>query len=403
MLTETAIRNLKARPKPYKTADGKGLYLRVETSGAKLWRFKYRIDGREKLLSFGSYPEVPLKLARDRRDEARKLVADGVDPSAERKAEKAGREHSFKAVALEWITLQAKTLAEETVAIQRARLEQTLFPAFGSKPIEAITAPDLLRVLKSVEARGTSETAHRLRALAGRVFRYGIATGRCDRDVSGDLKGALAPVVTEHFPAITSPVRLGELLRAIDGYSGQPSTHYALRLAPLLFVRPGELRGARWAEFNLEGDAPTWRIPAGRMKMDREHVVPLCTQVVDLLAELRSLTGNGELLFPGLRDVSRPISENSLNAGLRTLGFSKTEHTTHGFRTSASTLLNEQGWHPDLIELQLAHAPKDQVRAAYNRAQRLQERRTMMQSYANYLDTLKAGQDKVVPIKSRRA
>jgi integrase len=405
VLTEKAVQNLKPGEKPFKKADGAGLYLRVESAkkgGSKLWRFKYRMGGREKLLSFGSYPDVGLKLARERRDDARKLVAQGIDPSAERKAEKVSRENSFKVVALEWLELQAKTLAAETVSIHRARLEQVLFPAFGSKPVGEIRPPDLLPVLKSVEARGKSETAHRLRALASRVFRYAVATGRAEHDITASLRGALAPVKTEHFAAITQPARIGHLLRAIDAYPGQPSVAYALRLAPLVFVRPGELRGARWAEFELDGDEPTWRIPKERMKMDREHVVPLARQSVNLLRELQPLTGDGALLFPSIRGDGRELSENTLNAALRTLGFGKDEMTAHGFRTLASTNLNELGFHPDLIELQLAHAPKDQVRAAYNRAQRLKERRAMMQSWADYLDGLKAGA-KVVGIKGKRA
>jgi integrase len=402
VLTESKIKAAKPREKAHKLFDERGLFLLVPLTGARLWRFKYRIGGREKLLSLGAYPDVSLKRAREKRDDARKLVADGSDPSAQRKAAKAAGADTFRAVADEWIALQAKTLADETVSILRGRLQTVLYPAFGSRPIASIEPPDLLAVLKRIEARGTSETAHRLRSLAGRVFKYAIATGRAKRDISADLHGALAPVVVTNFAAVTSPKRIGELLRAIDGYQGQPSTAMALKLAPYVFVRPGELRGARWAEFDLDAKDPEWRLPAERMKMDEEHVVPLSTQAVEILRDLQPLTGDGELLFPGLRSPHRPISENSMNAALRRLGFSQTEHTSHGFRSMASTCLNEQGWHPDLIELQLAHAERNKVRAAYNRASRLAERRKMMQAWADYLDGLKAGGN-VVSIGAVRA
>lgn len=301
-----------------------------------------------------------------------------------------GVSDTFKAIADEWLQLQSKTLAANTIELHRARLTSTLYPAFGSRPITDIRAPDLLAVLRAVEATGFHETAHCLRALYGRVARFAIATGSAERDISADLKGALVPVVTEHFAAITDPRRVGELLRAIEGYVGQPSAMYALRLAPLVFVRPGELRAAAWSEFDL--DAAEWRIPGGRMKMGREHVVPLSTQAVAVLKTLKTLTGDGKLLFPGLRTPSRPISANTLNAALRRLGYGTDEMTTHGFRSMASTRLNELGFAPDIIELQLAHAEKDDTRAAYNRATHLPQRRKMMQKWAAYLDKLKAGQ-----------
>jgi integrase len=390
VLTETEIKNAKPREKPYKLFDGKGhgLFLLVKPSGAKGWRFKYRFYGKERLISLGEYTDVPLKRAREKCDEARRLLADGIDPSEQRKAERAANADTFKAVADEWLALQAKTLADETVSILRGRLTAVLYPAFGRRPIADIKAADLLGVLRRVEARGTHETAHRIRALFGRIARFAVATGRAERDISADLKGALAPVAKVNFPAITEPRRIGELLRAIDGYIGQPATAYALKLAPLVFVRPGELRGARWSEFDL--DAAEWRIPKERMKMDREHVVPLSKQSVALLRELQVLTGDGELLFPGLRGPSRPISDNTLNAALRRLGFPREEHTAHGFRSMASTRLNELGFPPDIIELQLAHQEQNDTRAAYNRATRLEERRQMMQAWADYLDGLKA-------------
>lgn len=361
-----------------------------------MWRFKYRFGGREKLLALGAHPDVPLKRAREKREDARRMVADGVDPGEARKEQRANSAHTFRAIADEWLEIQTKTLAPETISILRGRLTSTLYPAFGGKPLADIKASDLLSVVRGIEARGTHESAHRVRALFGRVARYAIATGRAERDVSADSRGALTPVVTEHFAAITEPRRIGELMRAIHSYVGHRSTEFALKLAPLVFVRPGEQRAAEWAEFDL--DAAEWRIPGARMKMGREHIVPLATQAVALLRNLQELAGAGRLLFPGLRTPDRPISDNTLNAALRRLGFSQNEMTAHGFRTMASTRLNEMGFPPDIIELQLAHAEKDQVRAAYNRATRLEDRRKMMQAWADYLDGLRAGTN-VVALK----
>lgn len=386
-LTDAAIRAALKLPVRRKLSDSGGMYLLIDPPRAPGWRLKYRIAGREKLLSLGIYTDVPLKRAREKRDEARRLIADGLDPSAERKAAKAAGADTFRVIADDWIGRQAKILAAETISIMRSRLETTLYPAFGSRPITDIKAVDLLGVLRRLEERGTHETAHRVRALYGRVARFAIATGKGERDISADLRGALTPVVTEHFAAITEPRRIGELLRAIDNYAGQPSTEYALKLAPLLFVRPGELRGAEWAEFDFK--AAEWRIPAERMKMGEEHLVPLAKQAVALLRRLEAMTGDGKLLFPGLRTPARPISDNTLNAALRRLGFSQDEMTAHGFRSMASTRLNEMDFPPDIIELQLAHAEKNETRSAYNRAKRLPERRKMMQAWADYLDTLR--------------
>jgi integrase len=273
-----------------------------------------------------------------------------------------------------------------------------VFPYIGKHPIEALKAADVLKVLRRIESRGTHETAHRVRSLCGRVFRYAVATGRAERDPTADLKGALAPANNENFAAITDPAKVGQLLRAIDGYVGQPTVHAALKLAPLVFVRPGELRAAEWSEFDLDG--AEWRIPAERMKAGELHIVPLSSQALEIIADLQLITGDGKYLFPSLRTTSRPISDGTINAALRRLGYSAEEMTGHGFRTMASTLLNEKGWHPDLIELQLAHKDRNKVRAAYNRAERLAERRKMMQSWADYLDGLKAG-GKVANIKKR--
>jgi integrase len=387
-LTDTAIRSAKPKEKPYKLADGQGLFLLVKPNGTRLWRLKYRIDGREKLLSVGMYPEVSLKIARERREDARRLMAAGVDPSAKRKAERAARADTFEAIAREWLTLKSKSLTERTYEKRLSRFEAFVFPYVGKRPIATITAPDLLTAFKRVEARGKNETAHRVRSESSAVFRYAIATGRAERDPAADLRGALAPVVVRNHAAITEPTKIGELLRAIHGYTGQPATEYALKLLPLTFVRPGELRGAEWSEFDLDG--AEWRIPGARMKMREQHIVPLSSQAVTLLRQLQPLTGSGRYLFPSLRTNERPISNNTLNAALRRLGYTGNEMVSHGFRSMASTCLNEQGLDPDLIELQLAHAERDEVRGAYNRAQRLADRRKMMQTWADYLDGLRA-------------
>jgi integrase len=388
-LSETRVRTARPKQKPYKLFDERGLYLRVEPGGGRLWRFRYRYGGVEKLLALGAYPDVPLKRARVKRDDARRLLADGIDPSAQRQAERTMQQDTFEGVAREWLDRQSKSLAEGTVTILSARLENYLYPYLGSRPIAAITAPELLATLRRIEARGRHETAHRARALTGRVFRYAIATGRAERDVSADLKDALAPVKARNFAAIVDPVRVGALLRAIDGYVGQPVTAAALRLAPLTFVRPGELRAAEWTEFDLQN--AEWRIPGHRMKMGEQHVVPLARQALGILGELQPLTRRSRYVFPSLLSRDRPMSENTVNAALRRLGYSREEQTGHGFRTIASTLLNEQGFPPDVIELQLAHAERNKVRAAYNKAQRLVERRKMMQAWADYLDALRAG------------
>ncbi|MBX5461807.1 MAG: integrase arm-type DNA-binding domain-containing protein [Steroidobacteraceae bacterium] len=388
-LTEAAIRAARPHEKPYKLFDGGGLYLLVTPEGGRWWRLKYRYGGKERGLSLGVYPAVSLRTARERRDEARRLLASGVDPSAHRKAERASRAETFEALAREWLALQQPTLAPATYAKARWLLEAFLLPKLGDRPIHEITPPELLGVLRGIESGGIHETAHRAKQLAGRIFRYAIATGRAERDPAADLRGALAPIAARNHAAITEPAKVGALLRVIDGYVGQPATMYALRLAPLVFVRPGELRAAEWREFDLE--AAEWRIPAERMKMREAHLVPLSRQAVAILKELHAFTGTGRYLFPSLRTPARPISENTLNAALRRLGYAKDEMTAHGFRAMASTLLNERGFPPDVIELQLAHAERNRVRAAYNRAERLDERRQMMQAWADYLDSLRSG------------
>jgi integrase len=398
MLNDTRVRTVKSRERPFKLSDERGLFLLVTPTGGRLWRFKYRVQGREKLISLGAYPEVTLKRAREKRDTARRLLADGVDPSVQRQAERAALAQSFEGVAKEWLELQTKSLASETISILSARLDSGLYPYIGSRPISAITAQELLGALRRIEARGRHETAHRVRALAGRVFRYAVATGRAHHDLAADLKGALAPVKSKNFASVTDPARVGELMRAIYGYSGNPVTTLALKLAPLVFVRPGELRAAEWSEFDLEN--AEWRIPGERMKMGEPHLVPLSCQALAVLRELQPFARGGRYLFPSLRTRDRPMSNNTINAALRRLGYTSDEQTGHGFRSMASTLLNEQGFPPDVIELQLAHSERNKVRAAYNKAQRLPERRKMMQAWADYLDGLRAGGN-VVPLRRR--
>ena len=386
-LTELAIKAAEGKDKPYKVYDERGLFLLVTPTGARLWRFKYKHDGVEKLISLGIYPDVKLKDARDKRDEARRLIAANVDPSAIRRAKKSARADTFGAVAEEWLETKKATLSAGTWQRDRDQLVKLVGPYLANRPIAGIEAPDLLAVLKRLEKRGVRDTAHRVRAVCGRVFRYAIATGRARRDISADLKGALAPKGSQSYAAITDPAKVGQLLCAIGGYDGQRTTHAALRLAPYVFVRPGELRAAAWNEFDLEKSE--WRIPAERMKMGELHIVPLSRQAVAILKPLEPLTGGSRYLFPAIGGQPRPLSENTLNAALPRIGYSYEEMTGHGFRTMASTLLNEQGWNPDLIELQLAHKERNKVRAAYNRAQRLAERRKMMQAWADYLDELR--------------
>lgn len=389
MLTDTALKLLKPQRKPYKRGDEKGLFVIVRPDGALWWRFKYRFQGREKQLSLGTYPDTSLKLAREKRDDARRLLAAHVDPSVNRQIEKAERSHTFETVAREW--LGKLQLSPDTVAQLRHRLETYVFLHLGRYPIKTIVAADLLRVLRRIEANGTHETAHRVRSVCSRVFRYAVVCEKADRDPAADLIGALVPVRGKNFAALTDPKEVGALLRAIEDYKGQVVVAAALKLAPLVFVRPAELRGAEWKEFNLDSEEPEWRIPAERMKMREQHIVPLSKQAKAILLELRTHASDGPLLFPSLRSNKRPISDNSINAALRRLGYRKDQQTGHGFRTIASTLLNELGFNPDVIERQLAHLPRNKVRAAYNRAEWLAERRRMMQAWADYLDVLRDG------------
>lgn len=392
-LTEVAIRNAKPKDRPYKLFDGGGLYLEVAPSGGKLWRLKFRFGGREKRLALGAWPTVSLKTARQKAAEAKGRLADGIDPGEHRKLTKKDAD-SFEAVAREWFAKFSRDWAPTHAEKIIRRLERDVFPWIGARPVGQITAPELLAVLRRIEARGRLETAHRAHQNCGQVFRYAVATGRAERDPSGDLRGALAPWKPKHYATLTDPQAIAALLRDLDGYAGSFVTACALRLLPLVFVRPGELRRAEWTEIDL--DAAEWQIPAAKMKARQPHRVPLSRQAVAILRELHPLTGRW--VFPGARAKGEPLSENTLNAALRRLGYDKDTMTAHGFRSIASTILHEQGWPSDIIERQLAHAERNKIKAAYNRAEHLPERRKMMQAWADYLDALRAGGN-VIPLR----
>ena len=391
-LSDTTIRNAKPGPKPIKMADGGGLYVLLNPKGSRWWRFDYRFGGRRKTLSMGTYPDTGLKDARAKRETARKLLAAGVDPGEQRKAAKAAGEeraaNSFAVIAAEWLALQKPRMAVATWEKAQWTFDKQVNPWIGNRPIAEIEAPELLKLLRRIEERGAHETTHRTKQRCGQVFRYAISTVRAKHDPTADLRGALAPVVSTSRAAITDPAKVGDLLRAIDAYQGSLVTKCALRLAPLVFVRPGELRKAEWSEIDL--GAAQWRIPATKMKMREEHIVPLAQQAIAVLRELLPLTGQGQYVFPSYRGVARTMSENTVNAALRYMGFDKDTMTGHGFRAMASTRLNEMGWTPDVIERQLAHAERNKVRAAYNRAQYLDDRTRMMQAWADYLDGVRA-------------
>jgi integrase len=390
-LTDTFVRNIKSDGKMQKHADGGGLYLHISPAGGQRWRMAYRFDGKQKTLSFGAYPAVSLKDARTRREEAKKQLAAGIDPGAHKKAVKAAiraeATTSFEIVAREWHIKQSAAWVQGHSEKIIARLEKYIFPLIGAKPVNTITASELLEALRRIEAKGTIETAHRALQNCSQVFRYAIATDRAERDTAADLRGALVPVKSGNFATVTEPDTIGALLRDINAYPGNAVVCAALRMAPYVFVRPGELRRAEWPEINL--DAAEWRIPAARMKMRETHIVPLARQVMGILTDLHQYTGHSRYLFPSLRADSAPISDVTLLAALRRLGYGKEEMTVHGFRSMASTLLNEQGYNRDWIERQLAHGERNAVRAAYNYAEYLPERRRMMQEYADHLDELR--------------
>lgn len=402
-MEDIAARKAKPQTKAYKIADGKGLYLLVNPNGGKLWRYDYAHEGKRKTLSLGAYPEITLAEARNRHSEARRLLAAGVDPMAERKAGKTARKeaekNSFEAVALEYFAVRGKDWSERYRRRMSTDMERDIFPWIGAKPIKDIAAPELLKLFRGIVARGAEETARRARESCGAVFRYGMATGRNDTDPTQALKGALPTANPKNHATITEPKAVGELLRAIVGYQGLPTVRCALSLAPLVFLRPGELAQAEWAEFDLDGGE--WRIPGERMKMKGKHIVPLSRQAVAILREVHPLTGAGRYVFPGARDKARPMNRETVRAALVRMGYgpdSDTPMTAHGFRGMASTLLHEQGWPSDMIERQLAHAERNKIKAAYNHAEHLPERRKMMQAWADYLDGLKNGAQ-VIPFR----
>ena len=391
MLTDIAVRRLKPRTKPFKMADMLGLYILVQPSGARYWRMDYRHGGKRGTLALGVYPQIGLKEARKKHAKARELLERGLNPSSYQKqirgiANAYGGD-SFNEVADEWLRrVEAEGRSEAT--LQKLRwLLSFARPIIGERPIADVETPELLAVLRTVEIRGRYETARRLRSTCGSVIRFAVATGRAQRDIALDLKGALITPKVQHCAAIIQPAKVGQLLRALEGYDGQPTVSIALQMAPHVFVRPGELRGAQWAEFDF--DSRIWLIPGLRMKMGRPHKVPLTNQVLKLIDRLRPLSGNSVHLFPNLRSAQRPMSENTLNAALRRLGYDKTEMTACGFRAVASSLLNESGeWHPDAIERQLAHVEGNDVRRAYLRGEHWDERVRMMQYWSDYLDRL---------------
>lgn len=391
MLTDTKIRNARPRQKPYKLFDGGGLYLHILPSGARYWRLKYRFGSKEKVLALGVYPAVSLKQARAGRDGAREVLEAGQDPVLARKRERRAREtaaaNTFEAVAREWIEHQRHRWTPDHTARALGSLGVDIFPALGAVPIAEVTAQDLLAAIKCIERRGATETAHRVLQRCGAVFRYAIASGRCVGNPAADLRGALKPHQRDSRAALTVK-QLPEFLKKLPKYDGRPETRIALRLLALTFVRPGELRAAEWSEFDL--DNADWRIPAERMKMRTAHVVPLSRQAIEALEELHPLTGSSRYLFPNQSDHAKPMSENTLLYAMYRMGY-HSRATAHGFRATASTILNEQGWRPDVIERQLAHAERNRVRAAYHRSEYLEERRRMMQHWADFLDGLAAG------------
>jgi integrase len=402
-LTDPKVRQAKPTDRPYKLFDGGGLFLLVQPGGAKLWRLKYRFGGKEKLLAIGSYGKgISLKKAREERDKARDQLVEGIDPGAEKKrekhAERAQAENTFRAIALDWAETYGARWTESHRDQVVASLAANAFPALGDFPIKEITPPMVLEVIRAVEFRGALDVASRVLQRASAVFRYAIQTGRATYNPAADMKGVLKTRKVDHRAAI-SQTDLPDFLKKLDSYSGDPVTKLALRLIVLTFVRTGELRGARWEEFDL--DQGEWRIPAERMKMRAPHIVPLSGQALAVIEELKPLTGQFELLFPSQRDQRKPISENTLLYALYRLGYHK-RATVHGFRALASTILNETGFRPDVIERQLAHVERNKVRAAYHRSEYLEERRKMMAWWGAYIES-SAKDQKVVPLRRTQA
>lgn len=392
-LNDTLIRGLKAEARARKYFDGGGLFLFIPTNGSKLWRMAYRFEGKSKLLSFGDYPTLSLKDARERREAAKKLLAQGIDPSEhkreERKARLTAQRDSFQNIAREWHETRLAEFSEKHRGTVMYRLETYIFPGIGAKHIAKLDTQDILAVVKPLEQKGCYETSRRLLQIINQVFRYAIVTGRAKHNIAADLRGALRPRKVTHRAALVEPIKVGQLLRDIDAYEGYFPLICALKLAPLVFTRPTELRAAQWKEFDL--DDKEWRIPTERMKMRRQHIVPLSTQAVCILEDLYDVTGDGTYLFPSTRTATRPISDATMLNALRRMGYQKQEMSVHGFRSIASTLLNELGYNRDWIERQLAHEETNGVRAAYNYAEYLPERRRMMQEWADYLDKLRDG------------
>ena len=396
-LTDTFVKNIKftGSTTGEKHTDGQGMYLHVKEAG-KYWRMSYRFAGKQKTLALGVYPEVSLAKARARRAKAREVLADGIDPSLakreERQAQVDAAAHTFELVTRDWL---AKTAAERAANTQNkitSWLEKDVIPFIGTMPMSAITSLDVLNALRKMEARGALDSVHRVKQVTGQVFRYAVAIGAAERDVTQDLKGSLAKAIPSNFAAITEPSQVGELMRSIFDYNGHPNVAAALRLTPLVFVRPGELRQMEWAELDLT--AAEWRIPGTKMKMRTDHIVPLSTQALELLRGMHPATGHGRFVFPSLRTGERSMSENTINAALRAMGYAKEVHSAHGFRATARTILDEVlEERVDLIEHQLSHTVKDPNGRAYNRTAHLPARRQMMQRWANYLDRLRTGAD----------
>ncbi len=392
MLTDRTIKGYKPADKPYKKFDGGGLYIEVTPAGGKLWRYKYSFMGKEKRLALGAYPEIKLAAARRLHSDARELLARGIDPGAQKQQQKASRyeqaANSFAAVANEWLALRRGKITKTTADKIAARLENDVFPWLGKQPIADIKAPEVLQVLRKIASRGAVHTAHKAKQEIGQIFRHAVGEGRAERDPTADLKGLLPADQTTHFASITDPKQVGALLRAMDAFKGTYTVQAALRLAPMLFVRPGELRTAKWADIDLEKGE--WRYTVSKTNTD--HLVPLSTQAVLIFEHMQAITGHGTYVFPG-RDPKKPMSDAAVNAALRRMGYdTKTEITGHGFRAMARTILHEElGQKPEVIEHQLAHKVPDVLGAAYNRTKFLKERRQMMQLWADYLDKLKAG------------
>ncbi|MGZ8220032.1 MAG: tyrosine-type recombinase/integrase [Methylobacter sp.] len=399
-LTDATIRNAKANPdKIYKITDERGMYLAVNPNGGKYFRLKYRYGGKEKTLALGVYPVTSLKEARDKRDTAKKQLASGIDPSVTRKIEKAAcTENTFKAVAEDFlITKKQGGWSDMHLKLVTERFERDVYPYIGDRPLAVLSAVEVLTALRRIVARGTLETASKTRQYIGQAIRYGIATGRADRDITQDLRGALPSPAKGHYCAITDPKPLARLLRDIDEYGGSTAVKTALQIQPLIFARPSNLAAAEWEEFDL--DSGEWRIAADKMKMNDAHIVPLSTQAIELLTKIQSITGNNRYVFTSHQGKTgdKHIHKESIGTAIRRLGYLG-QHTAHGFRTTASTLLHEHGFNSDMIERQLAHSEPNKVKAAYNRAQHLPERRLMMQQWADYLDSLKS-EGKVVPFR----